>query len=124
VDLDVRALALVTAGRLVDEHPAVGQGEALARRAGGEDERGHRHRDAAADRLHVAGDRLHRVVDREAGVDLPARRVDVQRDVAGGVGGLQVQKLGDDEVGDLVVDRLAEEDDALVERIRGLGRRP
>ena len=69
------------------------------------------HRDPAADRLHVGRDELHRVVDRQAGVDLAARRVDVHADVAVGVGGLQVQELGDDEVGDLVVDRRAEEDD-------------
>ena len=61
-------------------------------------------------------DVLHRVVDREAGVDDAARAVDVQRDVAVGVGGLEVQQLRDDEVRDLVVDRLAEEDDALVEQ--------
>ena len=71
---------------------------------------------AAADRLHVGRDVLHRVVDREAGVDDAAGAVDVERDVAVGVGGLEVQELRDDEVRDLVVDRLAEEDDPLVEQ--------
>src|SRR4029077_13601291 len=50
------------------------------------------------------------------GVDDAARGVDVLRDVRLGVGGLEVQELGDDEVRDLVVDRLAEEDDPLVEQ--------
>ena len=116
VDLDVRRLALVAARRLVDEHAAVGQRLALAGRAGGEDQRAHRHRDAAADRLHVGRDVLHRVVDGEAGVDDAAGAVDVEADVAVGVGGFEVQQLRDDEVRDLVVDRLAEEDDALVEQ--------
>jgi hypothetical protein len=40
------------------------------------------------------------------------------RDVLVGVDRLQVQQLGDDQVGDLVVDRLAEEHDALVEQAR------
>ena len=35
-----------------------------------------------------------------------------------GVLGLEVQELGDDEVGDLVVDLLAEEDDALAQEQR------
>jgi hypothetical protein len=47
-----------------------------------------------------------------------AGRVDVELDRQLGVGRLQVQELGHDEVGDLVVDRLAEEDDALVEQAR------
>jgi hypothetical protein len=105
-----------SAGGLVDEHPAVRQRLALAGGARGEQQRAHRHRDAAADRLHVRRDVLHRVVDREARVDDAAGAVDVQRDVAIGVGGFEVQELRDDEVRDLVVDRLAEEDDPLVEQ--------
>ena len=93
-----------------------GQGEALALRAAGEQERAHRHRDADARRLHVGADELHRVVDREARVDDAARRVDVDRDVLVGVVGLEVQQLGDDEVRDLVVDRGADEDDALAQQ--------
>jgi hypothetical protein len=61
--------------------------------------------------LHV----LHRVVDRQARVDDAAGRVDVERDVLVGVLGLQVEDLGDDQVGDLLVDGLAEEDDPLPE---------
>ena len=38
------------------------------------------------------------------------------RDVLVGILGLEVQQLGDDEVGDLVVDGRAEEDDPLVEQ--------
>ena len=49
---------------------------------------------------------------------LPARRVDVERDVLLGILALEVQQLGHDEVGDLVVDRRAEEDDPLVQQPR------
>src|SRR5215211_7819463 len=55
---------------------------------------------------------------REPGIDRAARRVDVDRDVLVRVLRLQVQELRDDEVGDLVVDRRAEEDDPLVEQPR------
>jgi hypothetical protein len=43
--------------------------------------RAHAHRDADADRLHVGLDELHRAVDRQAGVDRAAGRVDVEADV-------------------------------------------
>ena len=69
-------------------------------------------------RRHVGLDELHRVVDREAGVDRAARRVDVERDVLVGVLRLEVEHLRHDEVGDHVVDGVAEEDDALVEQAR------
>jgi hypothetical protein len=84
----------------------------------GEDEGAHRHGDAHARGGHVRLDELHRVVDREAGVHLAAGGVDVHRDVLVGVDRLEVQQLRDHEVGHLVVDRRADEDDALVEQAR------
>ena len=103
-------------GRLVDQDPGVRQREALAVGAAHQQQRAHRHRDPDAHRRHVGLDEVHRVVDRQAGVDRAAGRVDVDRDVLVGVGALQVQELRDDEVRDLVVDRAAEEDDPLVEQ--------
>src|SRR3546814_4765936 len=49
-------------------------------------------------------DELHGVVDRHAGGDDAAGRVDVQADVLLGVPGLEEQHLRDDDVGDVVVD--------------------
>ena len=54
-----------------------------------------------ADGGHVVVDELHRVVDRHAGVDRAARRVDVEVDVALGVLGGEQQQLRADPVGDL-----------------------
>src|SRR4051794_12435412 len=116
VDLDVARLALEAGRRLVDQDAAVRQREALALCPAGQQQRPHRHRDPAADRRHVRLDEVHRVVHREPGVDRAARRVDVDRDVLVRVRGLEVQQLGDDQVGDHVVDRAAEEDDPLVEQ--------
>jgi hypothetical protein len=76
------------------------------------------HRDPDAGRLHGGLDELHRVVDGQPGVDLAARGVDVHGDVLVGVVGLEVQQLRDDEVRDLVVDRGADEDDALAQQPR------
>ena len=53
LDLDVDLLALGAAVGLVDQHARVGQGEALAGCAGGEDHRGARRGHPHADRRHV-----------------------------------------------------------------------
>ena len=118
VDLDVRRLALEPARDLVDQDLRVWRGHALALGPSGEQQGAHAHRHADADGLHVGLYVLHGVVDREARIDGAARRVDVDRDVLVGILRFQVDQLGDDEVGDLVVDRRAEEDDALVEQAR------
>ena len=61
---------------------------------------------------------LHRVVDRHARRHAAARRVDVQVDVAVRVVGVEKQHLRDDDVRDVVVDRRAEEDDAVHQQTR------
>ena len=71
VDLDIRRLALEPGRGLVDEHARVGEREALAMGATRQQQRPHRHRHPEADRLHVGLDELHRVVDRQPGVDRP-----------------------------------------------------
>src|SRR3954451_8249315 len=116
VDLDVSGLTLEARTDLVDEDLGVGQRHALALRAARQQEGAHAHRDADADGLDVGLDELHGVVDREAGVDAAARRVDVDRDVLVGILGLEVQELRHDQVGDLIVDRGPKEDDALIEQ--------
>jgi len=93
-----------------------GKRRALAGRPADEQQRPHRHRDPAAHGRDVRLDELHRVVDRQARVDDPAGRIDVHLDVLVGVFGLEVQQLRDDEVGDVVVDRAADEDDALAQQ--------
>jgi hypothetical protein len=60
-------------------------------------------------------DVLHGVVDRETRRNHAARGVDVEGDVLLRVLGLQEQHLRDDEVGDRVVDGLAEKDDVVLE---------
>ena len=81
---------------LVDQDARVGQRQALARRAGGEQDGGPRRGLAHADRRHVGLDVLHRVVDAEAGGDRSAGRVDVELDVLVGVLRFEVQELADD----------------------------
>ncbi len=118
VDLDVRRLALEAGADLVDQDLGVRQRHALALRPARQQQRAHRHRDADADRRHVGLDELHRVVDRQARVHGPAGRVDVDRDVLVGILRLQVEQLGHDQVGDLVVHGGPEEDDPLIEQAR------
>ena len=101
---------------LVDHDPAVRQGVALALGAGREQERRHRGRLADAHRLHVAGQVLHGVVDGEAGGDDAAGRIDVERDVGVALLALQEEQLRDHDVGHVIIDRLAEDDDAVFQQ--------
>ncbi len=116
LQLEVGRLALGAAVGLVDEHAGVGQRVALAGRAGGEEDGRRRRGLPDADRRHVRRDVLHRVVDAEQGVHVAARRVDVEGDVLARRLRLEVEELGDDQVGAGVVDRRAEEDDAVGEQ--------
>ncbi len=116
LDGDVGGLATQAGKRLVHHHASVGQREALARRAGGEQELTHAGGHAHAHGGDLAADELHGVVDGHAGRDRATGAVDVQPDVAGGVFTLEVQQLRADLVGDVVVDVGAEHDHPVLEQ--------
>jgi hypothetical protein len=59
---------------------------------------------------------VHRVEDRQAAGDHTARRVDVQHHLLVRILALEEEELGDDDVGDVVVDLGAEEDDAVLQQ--------
>ena len=118
LDLHVRGCAPGTGGPLVDHDAGIGKSEALPGRAAAEDHGGRRHAHAHADGGDVGLDVLHHVVDGHAGVGDAARGVDVEGDVLLVVLGLEEQHLRNDQVGHLVVDLLAQEDDALPEQLR------
>ena len=92
------------------------QGQPLALGAGRQQHRRRRRRLAEADRGDVVADELHRVVDGEQRRDVATGAVDVDVDVLVGVLGLEVDQLGADQAGDLVVDRRLQEDDVLLEQ--------
>lgn len=118
LDLDVRSLALRAAQRLMKMDGRIRQRIALAFRAcqqqhGAETGR-HPNRGRADRRL----DHLHGVVDGQTRGHLPARRVDVEVDVLLRVLAVQEQQLGHDDVGNLIVDRGAQKDDAVAQQQR------
>ena len=63
-------------------------------------------------------DELHRVVDRESSGYRAARRIDVEADLLFRVFRLQKEQLRGDQVGDVVVDRMAQKDDPILEQPR------
>src|SRR6185312_8948878 len=73
---------------------------------------------AHAHRRDFGTDILHRVVDREAGGDDAARRIDVEGDVLGRVLALEEQKLRADQACNRVIDRADEKNDALLQQPR------
>ena len=116
VDQDLGRGPLHAGKRLVDHDPAMRQGIPLALGAGGQQERAHAGALADAVGGHVARDPLHGVVDGQARGDASARAVDVKMDVGLGVLMGQNEHLGHDQVGDGIVDRRAQNDDAVLEQ--------
>ena len=99
---------------LMDHDAAVRQGVALALGAGGEQQRAHAGALADAVGRDVAGDPLHGVVNRQPGGHAAAGAVDVEMNIGLGILMGQDDHLGDDQVGDRVVDRGAQDDDSIL----------
>src|SRR5690606_14742135 len=72
---------------------------------------------AQADARHVGLDILHGVVDGQTGGHAAAGRVDVQLDVLVRVFRFQKQQLGNDIVGDVIVDGKPQKHDAFLEHL-------
>ncbi len=108
---DIGGGAADAAGGLVDHDPAIGEGEALAFGAGCEEQGSHGGGLAEAVGIDVVSHEAHRVVDRKACGDIAARGVDVDVDIFFGIFGAQEEELGDDRIGDLVIDLGADKDD-------------
>mmetsp|Transcript_40395 Transcript_40395/g.86109 ORF Transcript_40395/g.86109 Transcript_40395/m.86109 type:complete len:223 (-) Transcript_40395:269-937(-) len=115
LDLDVGGLALGTAERLVDHDARVGQRATLALLAGTKQEGPHGRGGPKAHRINVARHVLHGVEDGHTSRDRAARRVDVQSDVLLCILVCKVEQLRDEQVGDLVIDLLAEEEDSITQ---------
>ena len=63
-------------------------------------------------------DEAHRIVDRQAGGHAAAGAVEIHVDIFIGIFFFQEQELGDDQAREMVVDRAAHEDDAILEQAR------
>ena len=118
VPLDVARLALRAARDLVNHDVGIRQREPLAFRSGAKQHRAHARRHAEAVGRHVAGQELHRVVDRQTRRDRAAGRVDVDVDVLLAVLHLEEEQLRDDQVRDVIVDRRADENDPVLQQAR------
>ena len=103
---------------LVDHDPGVGQGEALALGAGGQQVGAHGGALADAVGDDVVLHELHGVVDGQARGDAAAGAVDVDLDVLVRVLALEEEHLGHDGVGHVVVDGGAQEDDVVLQQAR------
>ena len=94
----------------------LGSAERFPLRPARQQHRAHAGRQADADGRDIRTDVLHRVVDRQAGGDAAAGAVDVHVDVLVRVFRFQEQQLCDHQARDRVVDRRADEDDALLQQ--------
>ena len=118
LDGDVGGLAAQPGEGLVHHDAGVRQRVALAGCTGGEQELPHGGGKAHAHRGNVARDELHGVVDGHAGGDRAAGAVDVQPDVGVRVLPLEVEQLGAQLVGDVVVHVGAQHDHPVLQQPR------
>ena len=116
--LKLSYISLGAAQRLMDHNSRVGQGSSFALGSSRQKERSHGGRHTEADGVHVTGDVLHGVEDRESGLNRASGTVDVDGDVFLRVGRCEVQHLADHHVGDVVVDLGAEHEDPVLQQPR------
>mmetsp|Transcript_11770 Transcript_11770/g.17156 ORF Transcript_11770/g.17156 Transcript_11770/m.17156 type:complete len:283 (+) Transcript_11770:105-953(+) len=118
LNLNIGSLTLRTTQRLMNHNPRIRKRLSLPGRTSSEEKGTHRSGHTEADGLNVAGDEFHGVVDGEAGGDGSTGGVDVEGDVLVGIFVGEVEELGDENVGDFVVDVGSEEEDAVFEEAR------
>lgn len=87
----------------------------LPRSSGTKKELAHRCSETHTDGADIGSNELHGVVDRHAGGDGAAGRVDVEPDVFAGIFTFEIQQLRHDLIGNRVVDVAAENHDAVLE---------
>ena len=100
----------------MDHDLRVGQSQALALGAGGEQKRAHAGSHADADSRHITLNILHRVINGHTVGDGAAGTVDVKLDVLVRVLGLQIQQLGHHQAGRGGVDLFSQEHNAVVQQ--------
>src|ERR1022692_3526222 len=117
VDIDIGGLSgQALHGWLVNHDARIGQAEALALGALGEQDGRHGGRLADADGDDIGPDEGHGVENRQAGGDGAAGRINVDRNILFRVFRFEEQQLSDDQIGDLVVDRSPQENDVLFQQ--------
>ena len=97
----------------MDHHTAVGQCLPLAFFTGYEQHGSHRCSHTRADSGHITGHKLHGVVDAQAGGHAATGTVEIDGNVLTRVSGIQVEKLGLQSVGRIVVNLRTQENDAV-----------
>jgi len=112
-DVDVGSLTSGVSRGLVEHYARVFERVTLAGGARCEYHRAQRCGDAGADGGYFAGDVLHSVIDTKTAIDRAAGGVDVYLDVFRRVGGFEEEELRLYDVGNLVAELRADEDDAV-----------
>ena len=78
-----------------------------------EQDRTHRGSHPRTYRTYIRADKLHGIIDAETGRDRSSRRIEIQGYVPCGIIRRQKKELGLHDIGDIVINRDAEEDDAV-----------
>ncbi len=114
--LHIAGRTLSSAGNLVNHDIRVRQSVALSLGAGCKQNGSHARRDTHTVGGNIAGHKLHRIVNRETGGNRATGGIDVKVDITLGILHLQKQQLRNDAVCYEIIDRSADENDAIFEQ--------
>ena len=118
LDFDIARLPSAAALRLMNHDAGVGQGKAFALSARAQQHSARAQRLTDAVSVHVAGQKLHRVVNRQAGGNVASRRIDIQVNVLFLIRHLQKKQLGNDYISHGIIYRRAQKNDPILEQTR------
>lgn len=107
--------ALRSAGDLVDHDMGIGEAKTFSGSAGGQQDGAHGGGNAQAVGVHIAGNKLHRIINGQSRRDRAAGGININVNVLFRVCHLEEQQLGNDGVGYVVINAGADEDDAVLE---------
>src|SRR4029450_2172891 len=110
--------SLRASGNLMDHDIGIWKRETLALRSRTEQHRSHACSHPEAIGRHIACEKLHRIINRQARSDRAARRIDIDVNVLFRVLNLQKQQLGNHKISDVIIHRRSDEDDAILEQSR------
>src|SRR5947208_4086232 len=117
-DFNVSSLTFCPTKWLVNEHRRVRKAEALALLTSSQKYRTHTHRHTYTNCRNIRLNPLHSIVDSQASINHSTRRIDIQINILGCILTLEEKQLCYSEVGNIIIDWRANEDDAFLEQAR------
>src|SRR4030065_2294588 len=116
LDVYIRGLSLKPSHRLMDQYPRMGKSKSFPLLACCEQQSRNAGWLPHAYRGHLGPNILHRIVNRKSRRDNSSWRIDVEMNILGRIFRFQKKHLGNDQVGDIIVDRRPNKNDSFLQK--------